>query len=60
VGPITSIVALRLCGCFRLAARIYELRKMGFHIITTFVLNDYGNPYGEYNLINGPLDEWRK
>lgn len=29
---ITPLDALRLCGCFRLSARIYDLRKMGVEI----------------------------
>jgi hypothetical protein len=31
---ITPQLALRRFDCFRLAARIYELRKAGHHIIT--------------------------
>jgi hypothetical protein len=30
---LTPMAALRLFGCFRLAARIYELRKQGHLII---------------------------
>ena len=30
--PITPIDALSLYGCFRLGARIYDLRKDGHHI----------------------------
>ena len=50
-GPITPIDALRLYGCFRLAARIYDLRQIGHNIITTRVLNAEGNPYAEYHLL---------
>ena len=50
-GPITSIEALMLYGCFRLAARIWDLRQMGHEIYTGRVINDYGNPYAEYHLI---------
>lgn len=32
VGPITPIEALDRYGCFRLAARIYELRQKGHDI----------------------------
>jgi len=32
-GNITAIEALNLYGCFRLAARIYELKKEGFEIV---------------------------
>jgi hypothetical protein len=30
--PITAAKALQLCGCFRLAARVYELRNQGYAI----------------------------
>lgn len=33
-GPVTAIDALEGCGCFRLAARINELRKEGHKIET--------------------------
>ena len=33
-GPITPMDALKLYGCFRLAARINELRRMGIVIKT--------------------------
>jgi hypothetical protein len=35
--PITPIGALAKWGCFRLGARIYELRKQRFPIKTTMV-----------------------
>jgi len=31
---ITPLEALRLCGCFRLSARIFQLREAGFDIQT--------------------------
>lgn len=31
-GPITPLQALRLYGCFRLGARIYDLRAAGHKI----------------------------
>jgi hypothetical protein len=33
-GPITAIDALEGCGCFRLAARIADLRQAGHNIET--------------------------
>jgi len=33
-APITPMEALDAYGCFRLAARIYELRKDGHQIVT--------------------------
>lgn len=49
--PITPRTALRLYGCFRLAARIHDLRQDGHQIITRKVLNEEGNPYAEYHLL---------
>lgn len=34
-GPLTPIEALERFGCFRLAARIEELRRQGHSIVTT-------------------------
>jgi len=34
---ITPLEALRLFGCFRLAARIFNLRKKGYTIKTNYV-----------------------
>ena len=33
-GPITAMDALEGCNCFRLAARIADLRQAGHHIET--------------------------
>lgn len=33
-GPVTAIDALNKAGCFRLAARIGELRQQGHNIVT--------------------------
>jgi hypothetical protein len=33
-GPITAMDALREADCFRLAARIYDLRAQGHNIIS--------------------------
>jgi hypothetical protein len=42
-GPITPIDALNGCGCFRLGARIHDLRQQG-HVITT---ENYHTPSGK-------------
>jgi hypothetical protein len=48
-GPITPITALERYGCFRLAARIEELRNAGHSIETEWVVN--GNKrYARYRL----------
>jgi hypothetical protein len=59
-GSITSREALDSYGVFRLAARIYDLRQLGHNIITVRVLNEYGNSYARYHLLQQALDEWRK
>ena len=48
-GSITPIEALNLYGCFRLGARILELREEGMHILTT--TNDTGKQYAIYTLV---------
>lgn len=50
-APITPIEALARYGCFRLAARVYDLRKAGHQIITTRVINEQGNSYAQYHLL---------
>ena len=37
VGGLTAMQALRLFGCFRLAARISELTKSGYTVNSKFV-----------------------
>jgi hypothetical protein len=37
VGPITPMEALRYFGCFRLSARILELRQEGHTIDSTII-----------------------
>ncbi len=43
-GSITPLEAIRDLGCYRLASRVSELRKMGYPVITEpeTVLNRYG------------------
>ena len=36
-GPITAMHAFRLCGTFRLAARIYDLKAQGVPIETKLI-----------------------
>jgi hypothetical protein len=47
---ITPIVALNKFGCFRLAARINELRKDGLNIATKIVTKE-GKTYASYRLV---------
>jgi hypothetical protein len=48
-GSITPIDALMLFGCFRLGARIFELREQGHNIETERVTDERGKNYARYN-----------
>ena len=55
-NSITPIEALKKFGCFRIGARIFELRKQGFIIDTNQVDNGIGNKFAKYTLIhNEPM-----
>ena len=46
VGPLTPLEALQLYGCFRLAARVKELRERGYNVVT-----DTGHANGKHYAI---------
>ena len=48
---LTPVDALNRFGCFRLSARIHELRKQGHEIIESRV-NRRGKTYSCYRLVN--------
>lgn len=48
---ITPMGALALCGCFRLSARIYDLREIG-HKIKTEMVEINGKRVARYYLEN--------
>lgn len=50
-GPITAIDALNGCGCFRLAARINDLRRAGYLIASEKRRLPNGKAVAEYRLI---------
>ena len=52
-GPITPLDALRDHGCFRLAARINDLRRDGHAIRTALVVRG-GKKVAEYRLVDRP------
>jgi hypothetical protein len=57
-APITPLSALELYGCFRLAARISDLRLSGHKIVTEWVENN-GKRYARYTLANAkPATGW--
>lgn len=47
---ITPMDALNLCGCFRLSARIADLKKRGYDIVTEKVKVDGGKYVACYHL----------
>jgi Helix-turn-helix domain len=49
---ITPVDALAKYGCFRLAARINDLRNGGYGIETEIVTNTNGKNYAQYFLKN--------
>jgi len=48
--PLTPLEALHGCGCFRLAARIKELRKQGHDIKTKSLILPDGKIVAQYTL----------
>jgi hypothetical protein len=48
--PLTPIEALEGCGCFRLAARIKELREQGHDIKTKSLILLDGKVVAQYHL----------
>ena len=52
-GSITPAEAIEHMGCFRLAARIYELRCDGYNIVTVpQATRKPGGQYAEYRLLS--------
>lgn len=49
-GPVTAIDALDGCGCFRLAARINDLRQAGHEIETQTLELPNGKHVAQYFL----------
>ena len=50
--PITPIEALQNYGCFRLAARIRDLRESGYKIYTDTIEKN-GKKFAQYRLVRG-------
>lgn len=49
-GPVTAMDALQHCNCFRLAARIKDLREAGHDITTTHITLPNGKVVAQYQL----------
>lgn len=50
---ITPIESLNLFGCFRLGARIWDLKKQGHNIESTMVKLNNGKRVASYRLVSG-------
>lgn len=50
-NAINPMIALNRFGCFRLSARIHDLRTTGMNIGMTRKMNSKGNYYAEYRLM---------
>ncbi len=50
---ITPLEALRLYGCFRLGARIWDLRRAGYEIASRTVKVEGGSHVAQYWMKNG-------
>lgn len=48
--PLTAIDALKLCNCFRLAARVKDLRNDGHNIVTE-TITQKGKHFAQYRLV---------
>lgn len=51
IRPLTPIDALNGCGCFRLAARIADLRNDGHEILTKNLHLPNGKTVAQYRLL---------
>ena len=49
-GRITSATAAYKYGIMRMSGRIFDLRKKGYDIETTYEISQYGVRYGVYTL----------
>lgn len=47
---ITPLEALGVYGVFRLAARVFELRREGFNVATMMMRDENAKPYARYVL----------
>jgi len=56
IGPITPLEALERYGCFRLGARIYDLRREGYAINKRMVIQGKRTRFAEY-FLTGKIKE---
>ena len=48
---ITQMDALKLCGCFRLASRIHDLRERGWNITKEMIILNNGKRVAQYSIL---------
>lgn len=51
VGAITPLEALKHYGCFRLGARIYNLKEKGYQIASELIKTETGKRVARYSLL---------
>jgi len=49
-NKITSLEALQLFGCFRLASRVHDLRERGHNIMKEMIIQPNGKRVAQYSL----------
>ncbi len=49
-NKLTPLLALELFGCFRLAARINDLKRNGWPIITDIITTEKGKRVAQYSM----------
>lgn len=49
-GKLTPIDALKKFGCFRLGARIYDLKQRGYNIHAEIITTDKGKHVAQYSM----------
>jgi hypothetical protein len=50
-GPVTPMDALKGIGCFRLSARVLDLRRAGHNIQTEYYTTPTGKVVARYHLV---------
>jgi len=57
LGPITPIEALRLYGCFRLGARVWDLKRKGYSVRDWWVHLDNGKRVKRYGIFGRKVED---
>jgi len=50
-NSITPLDALNQFGCFRLGARIFDLKQLGHNIVNTMIILENGKRIASYSLL---------